>query len=107
MWLRNAGFRPDDEHAVVLDAPALGVEQIGDAVQRHHRLAGTRAALDHQHAGVVEPDDFVLLGLDRRDDVAHPVAAWRVHRRQQRASPAAATLSRPGRPRTSSVKSTT
>ena len=30
-------------------------------------------ALDHQHLGVIEPDDLVLLGLDRRHDVAHPV----------------------------------
>jgi hypothetical protein len=28
---------------------------------------------DHQHLGVIEPDDLVLLGLDRRHDVAHPV----------------------------------
>jgi hypothetical protein len=42
-------------------------------VQRHHGLPGARAALDHQHLGVIEPDDLVLLGLDRRHDVAHPV----------------------------------
>jgi hypothetical protein len=44
-----------------------------DAVQRHHGLPGARAALDHQHLGVIEPDDLVLLGLDRRRDVAYPV----------------------------------
>jgi len=32
---------------------------------------------------VIEPDDPVLLGLDRRHDVAHPVTARRVDRREQ------------------------
>ena len=62
----------------------LGVEQIGDAVQRHRGLTGARASLDHEHPGMVEPDDPVLLGLDRRHDVAHPVAARCVDRREQR-----------------------
>ena len=73
MWLVNALFDPG----------ALGVEQIGDAVLSHHGLAGAGSALDHQHAGVIEADDLVLLGLDRRDDVAHAVAARRVDRGEQ------------------------
>ncbi len=78
----------DDEDAVALDALALGVEQVGDAVQRHHGLPGAGAALDHGHARVVEPDDLVLLGLDGRDDVAHALAAGGVDRGEQRRVPA-------------------
>lgn len=74
----------DHQHAVALEARPLGVEQVGHAVQRHHGLARSRAAFDHQHPGVVEPDDLVLLGLDGGYDVAHPVTAGRVDRRQQR-----------------------
>jgi hypothetical protein len=33
--------------------------------------------LDHQHLGVIERDDLVLLGLDRRHDVAYPVTTAR------------------------------
>jgi hypothetical protein len=35
------------------------------------------AVLDRQHLGVIEPDDLVLLGLDRRHDVAYPVTTAR------------------------------
>ena len=79
---------PDHQHAVAFDPLALGVEQVGDAVQRHHRLPGARAAFDHQNPGVIEPDDLVLLGLDGRDDVAHALPARCVDRRQQRRIPA-------------------
>ena len=34
-------------------------------------LAGARAALDDEHAVRVVRDQPVLVGLDRRDDVAH------------------------------------
>ena len=68
---------------MVLDPFAVRVEQVRDAVQRHHCLAGARATLDHQHPRVIEPDDLVLLGLNRRDDVAHAVTARRVDRREQ------------------------
>jgi len=44
-------------------------------MQAHGGLAGARAALDHErHVGVVG-DQPVLVGLDRRDDVAHVPAA--------------------------------
>jgi hypothetical protein len=33
-------------------------------------VPGALGVLDHQHLGVIEPDDLVLLGLDRRHDVA-------------------------------------
>ena len=68
---------------MAFDPLPLGVEQVRDAVQRHHGLPGARATLDHQHPRVIEPDDLVLLGLDRRHDVAHTVTARRVDRREQ------------------------
>ncbi len=68
---------------MAFDPLPLGVEQVRDAVQRHHGLPGARANLDHQHPRVIEPDDLVLLGLDRRHDVAHTVTARRVDRREQ------------------------
>jgi hypothetical protein len=67
---------------MAFDPLALGVEQVRHAVQCHDSLAGARPTLDHQHTRMVEPDDFVLLRLDRRDDVAHPLSARRVDRRQ-------------------------
>ena len=89
MWFRNAGLGPTTSTPWRSDPLPLGVEQVRDAVQRHHGLPGARAALDHQHPGVVEPDDLVLFGLDRRHDVAHPVTARRVDRREQRGVPGA------------------
>ena len=96
---------PDHEHAMAFHPLPLGVEQVRDAVQRHHGLTGARAALDHQHPGWSSRMISVLLGLDRRHDVAHPVTARRVDRREQRCVPVARAPV--GRPRTSSVKSTT
>ena len=81
--VEEVGVRPDDEHAVALQAFAPRVEQVGDTVQGHDRLAGAGAALDDQDPGVVAADDLVLLCLDGGDDVAHAVTARRVHRRQQ------------------------
>ncbi len=68
----------------------LGVEQVRDAVQCDHGLPGSRATLDHQHPWVLEADDLVLFGLDRRNDVAHPVTARRVDRRKQSVVPSLA-----------------
>jgi LuxR family maltose regulon positive regulatory protein len=67
----------DDPHAA---AAALAPVLDGSApIIRGTWLVGAflleaiaRAALDHQHLGVIEPDDLVLVGLDRRHDVAHP-----------------------------------
>ncbi len=42
--------RPDDEHALVFEREPMGVEQVGGAVQRHHRLARTGATLHDEHA---------------------------------------------------------
>ncbi len=79
--VQECGVWPDHEHAVAFHALALGVEQVCDAVQCHHGLPGARATLDHQYPWVIEPDDLVLFGLDRRDDVAHALTARRVDRR--------------------------
>ena len=91
--VQEGGVGSDDEDAVVFDPPALRVEQVRNAVQRHHRLAGAGSALDHQHPGMVQPDDLVLFGLDGGDDVAHAVAAGCVDRREQSGIAAAPTLS--------------
>jgi hypothetical protein len=77
--------RPHHEHARAFQQAPVGVQEVGRAVQRHRRLAGTRAALHHQRAGQVGADDAVLLGLDGRDDVGHPAGAALGHRREQRA----------------------
>ena len=75
---------PDHEHAAAGQPVAVGVEQVRGPVQRDGGLAGARAALHHQHARRLRPDDLVLLGLDRGDDVGHPPGAARAHRGQQR-----------------------
>ena len=49
----------------------MRVQQPRSAVQTDRRLARAGAALDHQHAVRIECDQPVLIGLDRRDDVAH------------------------------------
>ena len=54
-------------------------------MQRHHGLAGARAALHHQHAGQRGPDDLVLLALDGGDDVADAPGAGRLERGDERA----------------------
>jgi hypothetical protein len=67
-----AGDRADRPHP---GRPALRAPNRMTRVQRHHGLPGARAALDHQHLGVIEPDDLVLLGLDRRHYVGRRLAA--------------------------------
>ena len=67
------------QHARALQAGALGVEQVGDPVQGHGRLARAGAALDDEHAPGAGGDDAVLLGLDGGDDIAHAPVAGRAH----------------------------
>ncbi len=62
---------PDHEHALALEWEAVGVEEIGGAVQGHGRLARARTTLDDQDAGERRADDLVLLALNGPDDVAH------------------------------------
>ena len=45
--------------------------QVGGAVQSDRRLAGAGATLDDKHLVDRGPDHEVLLGLDRRHDLAH------------------------------------
>ena len=78
------GAGADDQHAAAGQPLAMGVEQVGDAVQRDGGLPRPRSALDHDDAGERQPDDRVLLGLDRRHDVAHRRPARRLERGQQR-----------------------
>ena len=75
---------PEDQHALLGELGAVGVEQVGRAVQRHRGLAGARAALHDEHAGQPGADHLVLLGLDGLDDVAHPAGAVGGQRGQQR-----------------------
>ncbi len=62
---------------------ALGVEEVGDAVQRHHRLPRPGPPTITSTPGWLGADDLVLFGLDRHYDVAHALAARRVDRRKQ------------------------
>ncbi|CAM5313230.1 hypothetical protein SXANM310S_07451 [Streptomyces xanthochromogenes] len=49
----------------------MGVEEVRDPVQAHGGLSGAGTALHAHAAAQAGADDLVLLGLDRRDDVAH------------------------------------
>ena len=53
-------------------------------MQRHRRLSGARAALDHHDAAGGVADDLVLLALDRFHDGAHVAGAGLVHCSAQR-----------------------
>ena len=81
---QEGGVRADDEHAAALEDAAVGVEQVGGAVQRGDGLAGARAALDDEDAGQVGADHPVLLGLDGRDHVGHAPGARAAHRGDER-----------------------
>ena len=61
-------------------------------MQRNDGLAGARAALHHQHAGLRAADDLVLLGLDRGDDVAELTGATTLQGGEQRAVAAQAVV---------------
>jgi hypothetical protein len=79
---------PDHEHALALEREAVGVEEVGGAVEGDDRLARARAALDHEHAGQVGPDDLVLLALDGGDDVGEATGAHLLEGGDQAALPA-------------------
>ena len=64
-----------EEDARTLKALAVGVEEVGDAVQRDRRLTCTGTALDHHEALIGCTNDTVLLGLNGGDDVAHTAVA--------------------------------
>ena len=73
----------DHQHPAAGELLAVGVEQVGGAVQRDDGLAGARTALDHQDPGQPGADDRVLLGLDGGDDLRHPAGAVGRQRREQ------------------------
>ena len=67
--------RPDHEHAVAGEAAAVLEQQVRGTVQGDGGLAGAGAALDDEHLVHRRPDHEVLLGLDRRHDLAHRAGA--------------------------------
>ena len=79
--------RSDHEHTLVLQGEAMGVQQIGSAVEGDDRLAGSRPTLDDQHAGMGRADDLVLFGLDRGDDVTERAGTPALEGSQQCRSP--------------------
>ena len=72
------GVRREQEHVVGAQVVALRVEQVGDALQQHRRLARAGDAVDEQHGHVLVADYLVLFFLDRgRDGLEARVAALR------------------------------
>ena len=69
--LHERAVRPDDEDAAARERVAMAVEEIRSAVKTDRGLAGAGATLDHERRRWVGRDQPVLVGLDRRDDVAH------------------------------------
>src|SRR5439155_9267899 len=67
--------RTDDEDALAREPPPVRVEEPGSAVQADGSLAGAGPALDYEYALQAGRDQAVLIGLDRRDDVAHVLLA--------------------------------
>ena len=53
----------------------MGIQEVGDAVQRDCRLTGAGTALHHHEALIGRTNDAVLLGLNGGDDVAHAAVA--------------------------------
>ena len=75
--------RPDEEHTLAPEPLAVRVEEIRHAVQRDRGLPGAGTAAHDQHPGHIGSDRFVLLGLDRGDDVAHAPGAGPIERGEQ------------------------
>ena len=71
----EATVRSHHQHAVALEGFAVVVEEEGGPVEADCGLARARTALDDQQLVERGPDDHVLLGLDRRHDVAHLAGA--------------------------------
>ena len=61
----------DDEYPAATQPLSVGIEQPRRTVQPDRRLARARRALDAHGRGRIHAHQRVLLGLDRRDDVAH------------------------------------
>lgn len=74
---------PDDQHGPLGELFPVRVQQIRGPVQRDRGLPGARPSLDDEHPALRGADDVVLLGLDGRDDVAHPARAGAGQRGEQ------------------------
>ena len=61
----------------------MRIEEVGGTVEGDRGLAGAGTSADHQDAGQLGADRLVLLGLDRRDDVAHAPGAVALERTEQ------------------------
>ena len=57
----------------------MGIEQIGNAVQRNCGLTGAGAAFYHHHAAGVIADNLVLLPLNGLHDGGHVTRAGSLH----------------------------
>ena len=75
--------RRDEEDLARIEAAALLVEEVGDALQEHRRLAAARDAAHQQHRHVLVAHDGVLLLLDGGRDGLHLRGALLRERRQQ------------------------
>src|SRR5204862_3190828 len=64
---------PDDEHPPQL--LPVRVEEPGRAMEADRRLARAGPALDDERSLRLAGEQAVLVGLDRRHDVAHPTLA--------------------------------
>ncbi len=66
-------MRADEQHpAPAVTQARVGIQQVSGAVQGHHGLARTRAAVDDQSTGRSRADDGVLVGRDGGQHVPHP-----------------------------------
>ncbi len=68
--------RAHDDHAAPGHLLLVRVEEVRHPVQADGGLPGAGRALHAHGRGRAGPDDVVLLGLDRRDDVAHRAGSW-------------------------------
>ncbi len=74
----------DHQDAAALQGLAVGVQEIGGAVEGRDGLAGAGAALDDEGAVQAGADHPVLFGLDGGHDVAHAAGALAAEGGQQR-----------------------
>ncbi len=79
--------RADEQDALAAELGAVGVQEVGRAVQRDGGLPRARATRDDKDPGQAGAHRGVLLGLDGGDDVRHAAGAVPLQRGQQRALP--------------------
>ena len=69
--------RADDKNALTFERKTMGVKQIRSAMQRNNGLACSWSALNNKHARKWCTNDFVLLTLNRRDNVTESTGTRR------------------------------